>query len=421
MKKIRKTEKKDVVEKKFWKRKSFRIWVVMAAWIAITAPIVIVVLIAKMVPLIFPLKISWLTMEILLFLGFLGLWIWPKKYLKQIFLAGIAIGVLIAIKNPLIVFSGTLWLSAISWVVAEGVVLLGLGVWLKKCLTQIGTIEVPCQAVLTRFGRSVDAVPPGLHFRLYPFETFKEFPTGQYTFNYSIREGLYSKEQRKLKSQPLEVDVVMYLRFPRVDRPYKFPERARLKDEEEAPWEEMTGRELLVKHTYPRLPVKDLKATDAVDRLGMFFEKGVISGVRHVMSGKNSKKCKEDNQDIEEELKVYLLQEEGNPFFECGFPKECLDIELPKVKLPDETEKAYIKPELAMKDAEAAEHEQTAISRRLAAYTGAGVSSDIAAFAVGGVQGKGMTTEQIRDLVILHAFKEGVIPFGGSPSKRKRS
>ena len=38
MKKIGKTKKKDVVEKKFWKQASFRVWVVMAALIAITVP-----------------------------------------------------------------------------------------------------------------------------------------------------------------------------------------------------------------------------------------------------------------------------------------------------------------------------------------------------------------------------------------------
>ncbi|MBZ9578135.1 hypothetical protein KJA13_03900 [Patescibacteria group bacterium] len=422
MKKIGKTEKKDVVEKKFWKQTSFRVWVVMAALIAITVPIVIVVLIARMMPLIFPLRISWLTAEILLFLGFLGLWIWPKKYLKQIFLAGIAIGVLIAVEKPIVVLPGISWITAISWVVAEGLVFLGLGIWLKKCLSQIGTIEVPSQAVLTRFAKPIDAMGPGLYFCFFPFEKFKKFPTGQYCANYRITEGLYSKEEGKLKKQPLQVDITVYFRFPKVDRLYSFPVReiTQTGEKGELTWKRVSGRDLLMK-LYSRLPIKDLTTPEAVDQLGRHFEKGIMGAARHVMAKKNSQECTEEKETIEEEMKKYLLEEEGNPFFECGLPKECLDIELPKVKLPDETEKAYIKPELAMKDAEAAKHEQTAISRRLAAYTGAGVSSDIAAFAVGGVQGKGMTTEQIRDLVILHAFKEGVIPFGGSPPKQKRS
>lgn len=428
MKKIRNTEKKnvvekkDVTEKKFWKQASFRVWVVMAALIATTAPIVIVVLIAKMVSPIFPLKIPWLALEVLLFFGFLGLWIWPKKYLKQIFLAGIVIGALIAVKKPIVVLPEIFGITAISWVVAEGLVFLGLGIWLKKCLRQIGTIEVPSQAVLTRFAKPIDAMGPGLYFCFFPFEKFKKFPTGQYCANYEITEGLYSKEKGKLKKQPLQVDITVYFRFPKVDRLYSFPVREITKTGQKGKlvWKRVSGRDLLMK-LYSRLPIKDLTTPEAVDQLGRHFEKGIMGATRHVMAKKNSQECTEEKATIEEEMKTYLLEEEGNPFFECGLPKECLDIELPKVKLPDETEKAYIKPELAMKNAEAAKHEQTAIRRRLTAYTNAGVSNDIAALAVGGVQGKGMTTEQIRDLVILHAFKEGAMPFGGSPSKRKRS
>lgn len=407
MKKIGKTEKKDVVEKKFWEQKTFRWWVVIAVAIIITTPIVIVVSITKTMSLIFPLEISWLTIEVLLFLGPLVLWARSKKYLKQIFLAGIVIGILIAIKKPTVVLSEILF-----WIAAEALVCLGLGFWLKKCLRQIGTIEVPSQAVLARFGKPVNAVGPGLYFCFFPFEKFKEFPTGQYFANYSITKGLYSREEGKLSSQPLEVDITMYYRFPRVDRLYTFPVREIKEDGKkgELTWERISGRELLLK-IYTRLPVKNLKEPEAIDQLGRHFEKGIIGAARDVMSRKTSKECKKEKPAIEEEIKDYLLKEEGNPVFECGFPQECLDIEIPKVKLPDETEQAYIKPEIEMKNAEAAKHERIAIGRKLMAYTKQGVSSDIAAFAVGGIEGKGMTTEQIRDLVILHAFKEGFIPF----------
>jgi len=422
MKKIRKTEKKNVVEKKFWEQASFQVWAVMAILIVIIAPIVIVALIAKVMSLIFPLRISWLAAEVLLFLGFLGLWIWPKKYLKQIFLAGIVIGVLIAVKKPMVVFPRISWITAISWVVVEGLVFLGLGIWLKKCLIQIGTIEVPSQAVLTRFAKPIDAMGPGLYFCFFPFEKFKRFPTGQYCSNYEITEGLYSKEKGKLKKQPLQVDITVYFRFPKIDKLYSFPVReiTDAGQKGELVWKRVSGRDLLMK-LYSRLPIKDLTVPEAVDQLGRHFEKGIMGATRHVMAKKNSQECTEEKEIIEGEMKKYLLEEEGNPFFECGLPQECLDIELPKVKLPDETEKAYIKPELAMKDAEAAKHEQVAIKRKLTAYIEAGVSSDIAALSVAGVQGKGMSTEQIRDMVILHAFKEGAMPFGGGSSNKKRS
>ena len=422
MKKARKTENKDVVEKKFWKQMSFRVWVAMIAFIAIIAPIAIAALITKAAYLIFPSGVSYLVVEVLLFLGFLGLWIWPRKYLKQIFLAWIVIGVLIAIKKPIFVISGTSWITVVPWIITEVLVFLGIAFWLKKCLQQIGTIEVPSQAVLARFAKPIDVVGPGLYFCFFPFERFKKFPTGQYCANYEIREGLYSKEEKKFKKQPLQVDIALYFRFPIVDELYSFPVReiGETPQKSKLVWEKVGGRDLLMK-LYSRLPVKDLTTPEAVDQLGRHFEKAIIGATRHVMAKKTSRECTEEKETIEEEMKMYLLEEQGNPFFECGLPKECLDIELPKVKLPEEIEKAYIKPEIAMKDAEAAEHEKTAISRKLEAYKDAEVSSDIAALVVGGIHGKGMSTEQIRDLVILHAFKDGAIPFGGNLPKRRRS
>lgn len=395
------TEKEKIREKKFWYQPTFWIWIVMATLIVVFVPKLIAGWIAEIVSMVFPLTLSWLGVEILLFLGLLVLWTWPKKYMRQILLAWLVIGVLITIKRPTVILPEVPWLLTVLWAAAEVLVCLVLGFWLKKCLRQIGTIEVPSQAVLARFAKPVDAVGPGLYFCFFPFETFKECPTGQYEFEYTITKGLYSKEDKKekLASQPIEVRVVMYLRFPKVDRRYKFPERARLKGEKEAPWKDVAGRELLVNHIYPRLPVKDLKAEDAAVRIGEHFEGGVISGLRHVLAWKNSRQCKEDIEDIEAEVKMYLLQEEGNAIFECGIPKECLSIELAMVKLPDETEKAYIKPELKKKDAEAAKHEETAIRRTVRGFTSAGVSTDVAGVVAGAkIKGEPMDLGQLRDL-----------------------
>jgi len=95
----------------------------------------------------------------------------------------------------------------------------------------------------------------------------------------------------------------------------------------------------------------------------------------------------------------------GNPFFECGLPKECVDLEITQVKLPDETEKAYIEPELAQKRAEAAVHEKESIQLIVAAYKDAGVSPDIAGILVAGIVGgrEKMTIADLRDFKILEA------------------
>jgi len=304
----------------------------------------------------------------------------------------------------------TALLSSVSQVkellafVFEILVIAALALWLKWCMSQVGNIEVPAQAVLTRFGRPIDAVGPGLYFCFKPFERIKIFPTGQYFFNFQITEGLYSKESGGFRSQPLKVAATIYLRFPRIDRNYLFPCKS---VKGKVGWKKISGRDLLMQHLYLRLPIKDLRAIDTVDRLGVFFERGVMGGLRHVMSNKTSKECKEKKPSIEKEVADYLLTETGNPFFECGFPKECLDLEISQVKLPDETEKAYIKPELAQKDAEAAVHEKESIRLRVAAYKDAGVSSDVAGILVAGAgrkEGeKPMTIADLRDFKVLEA------------------
>ncbi len=351
----KKGKTQDVVaRKKFWGQPSFWVWVVMAVSALILAP---------MTPALMPPYLMSLLSRI------------PQT-------------------KELLAF------------VFEILVIVVLVAWLKWCMSQIGNIEVPAQAVLARFGRPIDAVGPGLYFCFKPFERFKIFPTGQYFFNFLMKEteGLYTKESGDLKSQPLRVAATIYLRFPRVDRNYRFPTKNARGN---VFWKKVSGRDLLMQHLYFRLPIKDLMATDTVDRLGAFFERGVMGGLRHVMSSKTSRQCKEEKPKIEDETANYLLTETGNPFFECGLPKECIDLEITQVKLPDETEKAYIEPELARKRAEAAVHEKKSIQLRVAAYIGAGVSPDMAGvLAAGSGRKEGekpMTIAELRDFKILEA------------------
>lgn len=416
---------RKTTERKFWSQPSFWAWVAMAILIAITVPKAIATLLTKVATMFFPLTISWEMLEVLFFLVFLGLWAWPKKHLKfrQIFLGWLVIAIGLAARKPAI----TIPAMSLSffWIVSECLVLLGLGIWLKICFDVAGTPEIPHQVILARFGRAIDVISEGLFFKFVPFEKVKRVPTGQYSFNYSISKGLYTKEEKKLRSQPIEVDITVYLRFPRAERNYLFPERPRTATEEEMGWKEISGRELLMKHLYYRLPVPDLMAPDAGERMRNHFAGAVVSGIRHVLSTKNSQCCKEEIRVVEQELKTYLLQEQGNPFFECGLPKECLDIELLKIKLPDETEKAYIKPELARKDAEAASYDRISIRRRVEAFRQAGVSPDIAGvLGGGGIEGKGMTMDQLRDLSLYLSISRGVIGFqpikpGGQSNQKK--
>lgn len=350
--------------------------------------------------------------------------IWQKKKAFRVWAKIMGLIALLLFVSLLGAFHRFPWIALIG----EALYFWLLWLWLKRILWQIGTIELPSQAVKARFGNPVDAVGPGLHFALWPFEKFKEFPTGQYVVSYKSTRGLYSLEKGKLKSQPIKVEVSVYWRWPRVDRNYSFPMleaevRAQIRDElqkaGQEPTDELIERELkkrrkglraglawgrksgkeLLMTTFRRLPIKDLK-TASIKEFGLFFEKGVRGGLRYVISAKTSEECKEKQPEIEEAIKTYLLSEEGNPFFECGLPKECLDVELVELKLPDETEEAYIKPELARKEAEAAVSEKTATKRRIEGYIEEGVPETLAGLLVGGAGGKGMTMEQLRDFGI---------------------
>jgi regulator of protease activity HflC (stomatin/prohibitin superfamily) len=344
--------------------------------------------------------------------------------------AVIALIVPIAIRN---------FLPEISWLplIGEVLTIIGLGLWLKKCLRQVGK-EVPAQAVLTRFAKPIDAVGMGLYFVLWPFEDLVEYPTGQYALGFRVSTGLYSKEKGNLASQPMEVEVYVYFRFPRVDKQYTYPlsqkEYERLQkeklaeevitqeesDKKKAPTKsappgfvmaKVWGKYLLMEHTYYRLPFKGKPKTED---LGKFFEGGVIDAVRKVMSEKDYIKCREEHAMISEEIKDYLSTTPGNPFLECGIPAESLAIAITKVRFPPEMEEKFYLPELKKREAEAAksekermitlaEGEQQRINLVTKAYIEQGVPPEIAGM-LGGVAGKAMTFDQLRDLAIFQAL-----------------
>jgi regulator of protease activity HflC (stomatin/prohibitin superfamily) len=326
--------------------------------------------------------------------------------------------------------------SKISWwllLIGETAIVVMLVLWLKKCLRQVGA-EIPSQAILTRFARPVDALPTGLYFIFWPFEDLIEYPTGQYALGFRISTGLYSKEEKGLASQPMEVEVYVYFRFPRVDKQYTFllsdKEFERLEKkglvEKISAGEETSvkkvlpgfimarvwGKYLLMEHTYYRLPFKGKPKTE---NLGKFFEGGVIDAVRKVMSEKNYKQCREEQEKISKEIKKYLSTTPGNPFLECGIPAEALAIAITKVRFPPAMEERFYLPELRKREAEAAksekertitlaEGEKERINKVTAEYIKQGISPEIAGMLTGGVEGKAMTFDQLRDLAIFQAL-----------------
>ena len=396
----------------FLYQKSFWLYVGLVTTLLIFVAPMVWKLIVRVIDIVLPIKIGWFTADILLFVLTLLVGIYFKHTARLIWI-WLAISVLLVATRPLILIENTQTIQFIVLVVFSIITLVGIAWWTNKCFQQIGSVDIPAQAVLVRVGKGIKAIGPGLYFKFVPFEGYKVFPLGQYTGNYSIESGLYSKEnpKKKLSSHPLTVDIAFYFRFAEVGKNYSFTK----KDKSVM---EMRGEDLLIK-SHNSLPVNDLLSESAVDEINLHFGKGIIGGVRHIMSAKDSEECRIEKPEIEEEITTYLLQEEGNPLSECGIPRELLDIELTRVKIPDEMEKAYMAPEISRKDAEAAEHDQLATGRRMRGFTDEGASPDIASLATTGIKGDGMSTDQIRDLVIMQVFKEGSF-FKEKSSRRKR-
>lgn len=414
---------KKKLEKKFWNQSTFWFFVGIEIVAILSLPIFIVSSIMKITSLFLPMTLSTLDIWTVVFLILVASSTWSKirKYMKQAIAALIAVTILLIIKEPSFTITNNVGIKVIVSSLSYLAVITLLVWWVKKCFEQVGTAEVPCQAGLFRFGKPIQVVGPGLYFRLFPFEKFKKVPMGQYNFNYTIKDGLYSIKRGNLASQPMVVNIAVYLRFPQVSHKYSFPT---IKDDGTIVWEDQQGEVLLLK-LLKRMPVKDFLTPEADAFIGEHLKEAVLGAVRHEMSLMTSEECSQQKQRIEDEVKRILLTGQGDPCFECGIPEECLDLLLTSVKLPDETEQAYIKPEIALKGAEAAMHEKDTIQTLVGALVEEGVNPNVAALVVGGkIKGEGLDLSQLRDLIISSGaygaglFQPKTLPESKSPSTK---
>lgn len=325
---------------------------------------------------------------------------------------------------------GAIWLLIVGWVLIpplldgnfEGVlwrlvvlapctllIFYGMGAWVRIGMDG----DEPYWAVIAQFGRPADAKLPGIYFRpLHVFEQVVRFPTGQKTMWFTTSEA-WTKEEGNRQAQPLTVDIALYMRWPKPGESYDFGGGTT-----------KNGSDML-KEAYYYLPraLRNPDRPDYIDVLGRFLERAVIGAVKVVIAQQNHLAARQQNQAMEVLMKNYLLSEPGNPFRDLGIPSECFDIELPRVVFPPDTAKALRDNELAGRAGEAREtaakhdgearkitavhrkeasaDEAEAISALLQAHLDKGVSPEVAALIVsGGVEGEGMSIEQLRDLAI---------------------
>ncbi|MCK4454340.1 hypothetical protein KAU51_03270 [Candidatus Parcubacteria bacterium] len=305
--------------------------------------------------------------------------IWKRKITWILIVTAITVAILMAILGAVITE------NIRGRVVIEVFTMAILLLWLKKCFRQVGTIEMPCSGVRARFGRSVESLTPGLYSCLYPIEDIKEYPTGLHRLSYKA-ENIHSKPETievdgkkiALGSQRMDVDFTFTFRWPKVGKKYRVPiidpvtgKAKRDSQTGKVVWKKVDGGDLLKNKAFYHLPIRNPK-TAPIEKFDEAFGKTIMGGSRTILAGHNHSFCRENKEEIEDEIKEYLLSEVGDPIFDCGLPRETVDTKILKIKFQDTTETAFEAPEIAWRQADAtkkrAEGEAEAIKKRREAF-----------------------------------------------------
>lgn len=279
----------------------------------------------------------------------------------------------------------------IGRIIGAVIAIVVLILWAANCLRTIGTKERPAQGVVTRWkSKAKRVVGPGLLWIWYPIEDVRLFPTHQYQLDFTASK-IHSKEVGQYKTAVMDVDTVIYFRWPRWNGNYQIGNG------------EKKGRDLLMQ-TFYTLPVDPGDAEEIKD----FFQPTVLDAVRRVMATKSHKECREGKKKIEGEIKEYLLSEPGNPFKECAIPPEVLDVSIITISFSDEMEKAFSAPEVGKREAAGEkEHLQAPIK----VLTKAGVPPTVAAMFAQKGAAEGLSASELRDFVIIAKLLG--VDFGG--------
>jgi regulator of protease activity HflC (stomatin/prohibitin superfamily) len=260
--------------------------------------------------------------------------------------------------------------------VAGIVILVWLLPWIRNGPKVVGTTATPQRAVIVTLGRPTGVVGPGLTAIFWPFQEIVIYPTKQFLLNYNLTR-VHSKREvvgkRRFATHRMDIDLAVYFRWPE-------------------------GEEL--KQSFIAAPTPTGNFEDDTKILTEFFGPAVDDAVRNKMAQRNHEDCRQKKEEIEQDIKAYLLGEEGNPFREAAIPKEHLDIDIQKIVFDERVEEAFVAPEIGERKAE----EERAY---LDVLLNAGVPPILAGILIQGEkaqEGKGFDWETLMQLAIALRF-----------------
>lgn len=301
-------------------------------------------------------------------------WIWLLVTIVQLV---VAIGLL----------AGGLKGKNLMSTIAGIAILLWLAFWIRNGPRVVGSVITPERAVIVTLGNPTGAIESGLTAIWWPFQKLVIYPTKQFLLNYNLTSVHTKRDvvgKRKLATHKMDLDLAVYFRWGK-------------------------GKDLI--KTFMAAPTPTGSFEDDTKILTEFFGPTVDDGVRNRMARHNHEDCRQEKEKIENEIKKYLLDEEGNPFKEAAIPKEHLDVGIQKIVFDESVEEAFVAPEIGERRAE----EEKA---HLDVLLKGGVPPLLAGFLIqrGIVEGeaRGFNWEQLMQLAIALKFL-GIEWEGGEP------
>ena len=280
-----------------------------------------------------------------------------------------------------------------------GIFLIGLAgvlLWQSQCFVVVDEVEmvggkVPTQAIFKRFGRAIRAEEPGLYHIWWPIDRAGKYcPTIIYISD--LGANMVHAKADGEATKPVYLTVTTHTRLPRAKEFYEMMDGRRVR-----------GEKLLTERLYYAVPQSVLLDGDAFAR---HIKKAVIDALREVTSRYSYTEIRERKSEIERKTREEMLRDPANLFVKAGIPPINLDIAITEIKSEEEVEKSLYAKEIAGIQAEA-------VKTRIKAKVEAGMDPDVAGISESGIEGKGMTIEQLRDWSIYQSMS------GKRPKRRK--